>query len=846
MRRARLQFVVSVIALLTASRAAADASRAASIAGQVVDPSDAVVRDAEVGIRCRGDREERRTTTDEIGHFAFGDLRAGECEIRASHEGFRAYVGRVRAADGAATALTLKLALLEVAEEVTVSRGDAADAAENRDAVAVDQRMLESLPVFDQDYVAALAGFLDPAALGSGGASLVVDGVEANRVAVSPSAVQEIKINQNPYSAEYFRPGRGRIEIVTKQEAPEYHGTFNALLRDAVFNAREPFAPTKAPEQRRVFEGSLSGPVGARQDITFLLTFSRKEDDAQAVVRAVTPEGEVLENVATPQRNTDLSARLTRRFGSKHVIWAQYAREERTATNQGAGGFTLPEAADDTRYRESDLDVSDQLNVSPHWINQLTAHLEWNHGSTSSLYGGPRIVVQDAFTRGGAQADETHTEADLKLFDTSSWSFGKHLVKAGLQVAEWSHRTYDDASNREGTYFFSSLGQYDAGQPYAFRQQTGDGEVALLQEVVGGFVQDEVRLRPDLSLAVGLRYDYQNLLHAGLVSPRIFSAFAPSRAVTLRAGAGVFNDRFPPSAFADTVRFDGQHLSSVVVLDPSYPYASAVIASVPTNRVVLAAGIRTPYTIQYSFGAEWKIAEAASLTATYRGTRGVSLFRSRNVNAPSPPSYLTRPLADAGDIREIESAGRQAGDALELSFRGKLRKWLTGLVQYTLSRTRNNTSGVGFLPARNEAPLAEWGLADFDQPHRLNALATGALGATKIGVALTAASGKPYSLTTGLDDNHDGVLNDRPTGVGRNTLRAPGYVDLDLTVSRDFRLGHAKGDTVPTLTLGIGAFNIANTLQVLTVEGNQLSTFFGQAVTALPRRRIQATARAEF
>jgi hypothetical protein len=844
MRRSLL--ALSFIAVGAMARAEASPAPGAAIVGQVVDPSDAVIPGAQVDLRCSGEPGERTASTDELGGFAFASLPVGECALGVRHDGFKPYTGRVRATTGAAAPLKVKLALSEVAEEVTVSRGDAADAAENRDAVAVDHRMLESLPVFDQDYVAALAGFLDPAALGSGGASLVVDGVEANRVAVSPSGIQEIKINQNPYSAEYFRPGRGRIEIVTKQEAPEYHGAFSSLLRDSALNAREPFAPVKAPEQRRVFEGSLSGPLAGRSDLTFLATVSRKEDDAQGVVRAVTPDGEVSENVPAPQRSTDVSARLTRRFGPRHVVWAQYAREDRAQTNQGAGGFTLPEAATDMRYRESDLDVSDQLNVSSHWINQLTAHVEWNRGSTTSVTGAPRIVVQDAFTRGGAQADQSQTEADLKLFDTSSWSFGKHLVKAGFQVAEWSHRTYDDASNREGTFFFSSLERFEAEQPYAFRQQTGDGEVALLQEVVGGFVQDEVRLRPDLSVAAGLRYDYQNLIHAGLLSPRVFAAFAPSRSLTLRAGAGVFNDRFPASAFADTLRLDGHHLSSIVVLDPGYPEPPPAVASLPANRVVLAPDIGTPYTIQYSLGAEWKIAEDSAFTATYRGSRGVSLFRSRNVNAPAPPSYLVRPLADVGDVREIESAGRQAGDALELSFRGKLRKWLTGLVQYSLSRTWNNTSGVAFVPARNEAPLAEWGPADFDQPHRLNALATCAFGASKLGIAVSAASGKPYSLTTGRDDNHDGVLNDRPAGVGRNTLRAPGYFDLDLTLSRAFRIGRAKGDKTPTLTLGIGAFNAANSLQVVTVDGDQSSPFFGQPLTALPRRRIQATARAEF
>jgi hypothetical protein len=820
--------------------------------GVVFDPSGALVPGAVVVLKGSDGALIREAAADAQGGFSIEGLAAGAYEVEVRHEGFKAFNRRVVVDGRPRPPLKVVLEIAGVAEEVTVGRdGSSTSSQENGDAVRVDQRLLQGIPVFDQDYIAILSTFLDQGAVGSAGLSLVVDGAEANRVVVSPSAIQEVKINENPYSAEYVRPGRGRIEVVTKQGSTEYHGTFNFIFRDSRLNAREAFAPEKAPEQRRIYEGSLSGPIGRSKATSFQVSINRRDEDLQSIVVAHGPDGEIRQNVPTPQRNTDASARLTRRFGPKHTLWVTYALEDRAATNQGAGGFTLPAAAADQANHEDDLDVNDQLTISPKIMNQLSLHFEWNHGSTTSVNSGTRIVVQDAFTAGGAQADQRSTEMDFKMFDAFSWSLGKHLIKAGVQAAEWSHRTYDDLSNRGGTFFFSSLPDFEQGRPYAFTAQAGNGFVPLFQQIVGGFLQDEVRLSPRLTVALGARYDYQNLLHDGHLAARLFAAFAPGKAgaIVLRGGLGFFSDRFPPSAAADLVRYDGQHLDSYLLLDPSYPVVPGpgTFSSPPANLARLDPTVRTPYTVQYSLGGEWHLGKGATIGATYRGSRGVALLRSRDVNAPLPPDYAGRPDPMRGRVRQVESAGRQASDALELSFRGKVGQAFTGLAQYTLSSTHNNTSGVGYLPASSYNPLADWGAADFDQRHRFNLLGTLDVGGfVKLGVGLSAGSGRPYTLTTGRDDNRDGLATDRPDGVGRNTLRAPGFANLDLQLSRDVYFDRAKGEKGPTVTMGVGVFNTLNTLSATTIVGNRSSPFFGQAVAARPSRRVQLSARLSF
>ena len=137
----------------------------------------------------------------------------------------------------------------------------ARDAAAALPDLVMSTEELKSMPIFDDDYVTAMGSFLDPGQGMTGGTGLMVDGVEANRALVSPSAVEEVHINQDPYSAQYYRPGRGQMEIVTKQAADAYHGQLNFMFRDAAMNAQQDFAPNKPAEQRRIYEGSVTGPL---------------------------------------------------------------------------------------------------------------------------------------------------------------------------------------------------------------------------------------------------------------------------------------------------------------------------------------------------------------------------------------------------------------------------------------------------------------------------------------------------------------------------------------------------------------------------------------------------------
>jgi hypothetical protein len=259
--------------------------------------------------------------------------------------------------------------------------------------------------------------------------------------------------------------------------------------------------------------------------------------------------------------------------------------------------------------------------------------------------------------------------------------------------------------------------------------------------------------------------------------------------------------------------------------------------------VRFAPGIRSPYTLQFNLGVERQLGKSLTATANYINTRGIKLFRSRNLNAPPPPDFVERPDLSIGVLRQIESSADSQSHALELILRGRLSRFFKGTVQHTHGRAYNNAGGLNSLPANNYDLTGEWARADFDERHRFNLLGTIEAGEWfNLGLKLSLTSGRPYSLTTGRDDNRDSIASDRPEGVRRNSLQGPGSATLDVRWSKEFRLKKSeKEDQGPAFTLGVDAFNVLNRTNYAGFVGNLSSPFFGLPVAARPARRMQVS-----
>ncbi|HMF60297.1 MAG TPA: TonB-dependent receptor [Vicinamibacterales bacterium] len=825
-------------------------SDAQSLRGVVRDQTGAVLQGAGVELRDEADAVVRTTMTDAKGEYLIDRVPPGAYALNVQFEGFHPAAVRVRvAARRAPPSQTIVLELASQTQEVTVDAGGdvlAATASSNRDAVVLDTTDLKTLPIFDRDVVGTLSRFLDASALGTGGVTLVVDGMEARKVGVARSAIQQIKVNQDPYSGEFPRPGRGRIEVVTKAGSEKYSGSMDFTFRDAHINAREPFAESRPPEQRRIYEGVLGGPVGDGKHTSFLLTLDRSEENQQSIVFAQGPAGLIQANVPQPDRDLETSASVSHQKGDRHNLSLRFTSEVENTRNQGVGGTTLAEAGVDERGHEAQIIFGARSVLTSRLLHEFRLLLGHEGGSATSLHPGQSIVVLDAFTAGGAQADETTTENHFTLAESVTYAYGKHLFKGGFQIPDFSRRGFDDRSNREGTFTFSSLEDYALGRPLSFSQQQGDGSLVFLQKVFGAFFQDQISVNDRLSITPGIRYDWQNIFKdSNNFAPRVSAAYALNDKMAIRGGAGVFYDRAGDGALRDVLRSRDERLRRVILLNPSYPdpFGTGTAEDSVRSIVTLSPNIRMPYTTQYGFGVERILTKGTTVAMNYVGSRGVSLFRSRDVNAPPPPDHLARPNAGFGQIRQIESTGRQSAHSLQLIARGRLAPRVRGSVQYTIATARNDTSGINALPPNSYDLGSEWGRANFDQRHRFETLLQFKGGDwADFGVSLSLGSGRPYSLQTGRDDYHTGQTNARPAGVARNTLQGPGSALLDLRWSHEFGIGSGKGGDAPAWSIGIDAFNVINRVNYSGFVGTLSSPFFGRAIAAQPPRRIQLSA----
>ena len=314
----------------------------------------------------------------------------------------------------------------------------------------------------------------------------------------------------------------------------------------------------------------------------------------------------------------------------------------------------------------------------------------------------------------------------------------------------------------------------------------------------------------------------------------------------IRGGAGIFYDRTGPRPIADLLHFNGVNLHRFIATNPSYPVTPAQIAAVETSVVVLDPRQRIPYTVLYSLGVERQVTPKSTIAATYVGSRGIDLFRSIDANAPAPPLYAGRPNPNLGQERMLQSEGYQKSNGMEVTFRGKPSRFFNGQAQYTFAHTGNNTSGVTYFPGNSYNPGADWSLADTDRRHKFDLLGSAEpVKSYTLGVALSAYAGKPVNVTTGDDDNHDGVVNDRPTGTPRNSMPGPLFVNLDLNAAHDFRFGKARKEPY-TLTVALNAFNVLNHKNDFTYVGVITSPFFGKGVVAQPPRRMQLDVQFKF
>jgi len=801
--------------------------------------------------------------TAEDGRFSLTDLKPGTYLLQIEANGFEPYKANIQVGTEKLGPLKIKLKLRTVEEEITVHPDTADDRLSpetNTDSMKIDETFFSGLPLAVDYLMSFIDTFTNPAAQGGEGTSIVVDSMDGGELDMPTAAIRTVKINRDPYSAEFQHPGSARAEITTKHgHKRRYYGSAAFFARNSVFDARNAFATTNPDLSRRFVEVGVGGPLFGKSG-NFFVAGERLMDDESSVVNAlntVALSGPLNLNVPAPQRRDHLFLRAQWSLTEMQTLSLNYTFTDHSNKNNGVGALSLPEQGTSSSRQTHRAQLIESAAFSPQFRNELILIFKDQTSQSGNRASGPEIAVSGVFIGGPSQSYDGKEGRAFDVQDTATYIRGKHTLLFGATIrTDWWN--VFDASNFGGTFEFSSLDQYRAvvqnhlGAPDLFQINEGNPRVSFLTQQTSGFAQDTMRVFPNLSLTLGLRYDWQNTLDDRRdLAPRLALAFTPGKRTVLRAGAGMFYDNLPRSAAQDALLMDGARVREIDISHPSYPdpFLGGQVTSPPPSIARVASAAHSPYLIQTSAGVEQEIWKDTWLSLEYSFLRGVHLFRLRDANAPLPSGSGLRPDPNFSNIAEVQSTAFLRGHALTLTFRGGWGKHFKGYGQYVFSKYTNDTSGIFSFPADNYNLRPEIGPADLDRRHRLNFAGTVQLPfGFRMGSILSVASGAPFNITTGSDPSGDTMT--RPPGVTRNTGRGPATVQLDIRLSKAFSLQRASAAehrrSRRNMEFSVDAFNAINHTNVTGIIGVVSSPLFGQADAAGPGRTIQLSAKYSF
>ena len=854
--------------------AAVCARAAVTLRGTVTDPSGAAVPGAMVQIAGPGG--ERRVVTSVTGQYEFSSIESGKYQVRIAAKGF-APVQRKGLAIANSTVFDVRLAIQSGKEVITVAAetGRLGTSPEsNGSAVLLGRRQIAELSDDPDELALELQALAGPAP-GPDGGQLYIDGFTGSNLPPK-STIREVRVNSNPFAPEYDRPGFARIDIYTKPGTDQVHGDVFAQYNDQLLNSRNPLLAqsTRPPYQAKLFGLDLGGPL-RRNRASFTVAMERRQIRENALILATTPGGVINEAMAAPQTRTSISPRVDIQLNARNTLTARYQELDVALDNQGVGDFSLATRAYKQRQTERVAQITETAAVSSRAVNETRFQYSRPVTKASDALAAPAIDVMGAFSSGGAPTGDSGSVANnWELTNISTLARGRHTLKWGgrLRQAILEDTSY---ANFLGTFTFYSLDQYLAGTPAQFSLSAGNPTTRVNQFDAGLFAGDDWRIRPNLTVSLGIRYEAQSGIgDLADWAPRAGVAWGKGKTV-LRAGAGIFYDRIPINSMLNALRYNGVTQQSFLILNPSFfpeipPLAVLQAESRPQQLQPLYGGIRASRLYQSSAGIERELSAGTKVSLAWTESRGAHLPNSRNINAPIDGAY---PFGDPSIRLLSEDSGlsRQRQFVTNVNVN---RKRVSLFGYYALSYGKDNNEGQ---PADPYNLQAEWGPSSYgDIRHRAMFGSTVPLPA-KIVVSpfFVANSGVPYNITTGLDPNDTGYPAARPAWIGgpgcvaaacfnftpppglavipRNFGRGPAAVNLALRVSRTWAFGgegrsgppetssaatHGPGPHIipqtPSgkrynLTLSASTINALNHTNLGTPDGDLSSPYFGQS-----------------
>ncbi len=876
-RLAVVVFSLVLVWVLWSPAALAQAPRDGRLIITVVDQTTAVIPGAVVTVVGLDDAGKKKTIepakTSEKGVATFDHVAPGRYAVKGEFPGFD--IGllrdvRVKAGDNKHL---LVLPLQKLTEEITVGR-DAQTTASDRAGTfgtALTREQVDALSDDPEEMQRQLQDLAGP------GAAIRVDSFEGQQL--PPKAqIKAIHVTRDMFAAENHMAGGMFIDIITQPGIGPLRANARVGFYDSSMDGRNALTQQTGSAQSRNFSGYLGGSL-IKNKSSFSLYFYGADSYRTPDLNVATLSGTHAQNLnlRMPENSLSFSGLFDYAITKDQTLRLSVSRNGASSGNQGVGGYDLIERAYSTDRNNVYMRIQEAGPLGRRFFTNTRFSLNWSDSSSRSTLEAPTIIVNDAFTSGGAQRAGGRYTRTFTLQSDLDYVRGIHSLRGGVQFDGGSYRT-DDSANYLGTYTFDSLAAYQAGLPWIYTRRLGDPNIEYWNLQAGVYVQDDIRVKKGLTLSPGLRVEVQtHLQNYNNVSPRFGVTWAPFKngKTTLRGSWGIFHDWLNFGTYEQTLRVDGFHQQELILANPSYPDPGTAGVIPPTNRYLLGNDLQMARYMRLSAGVDQQITKALRIGAVYSNSRANGLLIGQNLNAPVNG---LRPNPAFVNIIETSSAAESRSQSVmvnvNLNFApgptgpattGPRFAWKRGLMlmgYYNLAKSENNTDGPFTVPASGNL-ATEWGPSSGDVRHRASMyLYTGALKNLTAYISAWGTSASPFTIRTGDDDNHDLMFNDRPAGVGRNTARAAAqwgtYANVTYSIGigkRTVPMGPGISITSSGGALSVGTYtqpdapryrimlstyleNLTNHANYTGYIGNMKSPFFLQPTSVDGVRRV--------
>ena len=800
------------------------AAAAGSVTGFVLDPDQAAIPGATVTLTpAKG--AALTTTSGGDGAYRLRNVPAGTYSITVTMQGFASFVRQGVRVGSTQLTLNTPLVIQAQSQEINVTAQNtttvSVDPDSNGSSVVIKDKDLEALsddPDELSDQLSALAG---PSA-GPNGGQIYVDGFTGGTLPPK-SSIREIRVNQNPFSAQFDKQGFGRVEVFTKPGTDKYHGSFSVQGNDKSFNTSNPFlgAQNVQPGYHRIFIlGSLTGPLTKTSSFSVGGSDRIIQDNSIFAGQIISngPSSSVLcapgdatcsqnpypnTSRATfhPQHRYDFTPRLDLALGEKNTLTVRYQFEHNDQQNQGLGSTSLATTAYNSNYRENQIQISDTQIFSSKIINETRFAFERGTSAQSPQTIAPTITLTGYFTGGGSSAGTQNSNNDrYELQNYTSIALQKNFIRAGVRLRIYRESLLSTAGSN-GTFTYAGAANYIGNQPFQYRVvNIANPRISGNLADVGFYAEDDWKAKPNLTVSYGIRYEAQSDIHSNAdFAPRLSISYGIPRKsgnplTVLRAGYGIFYDRFGLSDVINSYQQNGINQTISIYRSPGVGCGPGNIAPCGAGQAAsstvyqLGSGLRSAYNLQTAIGLDQQVGRRTTVSFNYLNTQGVHQYLSRSIPSAANNSNF---------VYQYQSGGVFQENQLIVNARTQISAKFSLFGFYALSGANSNANGSDSFPTDSLNPRTDYGRALFVQRNRVFLFGNwNAPFGFNFSPFLNASSGSYYNITTGTDLNNDSIINDRAgfaNTVSGNCKNAPDFTAVNVSGSNRVPPGYCTG-----------------------------------------------------